>query len=522
MKGPGQAAPETVTQCIRAQDAERRLPGPETAARGSVHCQPPFLTMLAHVAFPYLLVGCLLIASSKGQSPSTMTDKPTVRPVFSPRPFMVAWNAPTQDCWPRFEVPYNLSLFDLNATPNQGFVNQSLTIFYKERLGFYPYYDDRNVSINGGVPQNASLRTHLNNLQEDISRYIRVFDKDGLAVIDWEEWRPIWIRNWKSKDVYRQASRQLVSSRHPDWTADNVSKQAQYEFENAARDFMEKTLHYSRNFAPRQMWGYYLFPDCYNHDYLTNWDSYTGRCPDVEMSRNDQLSWLWEESTALYPSIYLDPSLKSSANGRKFVHYRVKEAMRIAYKHHRDYSVPVFVYTRPTYIKNMDLLSELDLISTIGESAAQGAAGAIFWGDAEYSRNRDTCKKIKNYVDEDLGRYIVNVTTAAQHCSQTLCSGNGRCLRQENNTDAFLHLNPANFRIVRRPTGSSTPLPLWADGRLSTEDVLLLRSQFRCQCYVNWYGGSCAKERLPKNSGAGSVGGHAVCWSLLAFLWMLL
>lgn len=31
---------------------------------------------------------------------------------------------------------------------------------------------------------------------------------------------------------------------------------------------------------------------------------------------------------------------------------------------------------------------QLDLISTIGESAALGAAGAIFWGDADYTKNR--------------------------------------------------------------------------------------------------------------------------------------
>ncbi|XP_075039960.1 hyaluronidase-2-like isoform X2 [Mixophyes fleayi] len=476
--------------------------------------------MPAHLTITYLL-WCLILVLADGQPSSNTMEKPTARPVFSSRPFMVAWNAPTQDCPPRFDVPFDLRLFDLSASPNQGFVNQSLTIFYKERLGLYPYYDERNASINGGVPQNTSLRAHLSNLQGDIDRYIRDLNRVGLAVIDWEEWRPIWIRNWKGKDVYRQASQQLVSLRHPDWMTENVKKQAQYEFENSAREFMEKTLHYAKNYGPRQLWGYYLFPDCYNHDYLTNRDSYTGRCPDVEMSRNDQLSWLWEESTALYPSIYLDPSLKSSANGRKFVHYRVKEALRIAYKHHKDYSVPVFVYTRPTYIKNMDLLSQVDLISTIGESAAQGAAGAIFWGDADYTKNRDTCQKIKTYLEEDLGKYIVNVTTAAELCGQTLCSGNGRCLRQENNTDAFLHLNPANFRIVRGPNST---VPLWAEGRLSTEDIHLLRLQFRCQCYVDWYGGSCETARSPRNNAraTGPSRGHTLLWSLVAFLLMLL
>lgn len=37
---------------------------------------------------------------------------------------------------------------------------------------------------------------------------------------------------------------------------------------------------------------------------------------------------------------------------------------------------------------NWVLSPQPDLISTIGESAALGAAGAIFWGDADYTRNR--------------------------------------------------------------------------------------------------------------------------------------
>ncbi|XP_068107663.1 hyaluronidase-2 isoform X2 [Hyperolius riggenbachi] len=457
----------------------------------------------------------LFVILADGQS-----DKPTMRPVFSTRPFMVAWNAPTQDCKPRFDVSLDLRLFDLSATPIQGFTNQNLTMFYKERLGLYPYIDDHNVSFSGGVPQNASLQAHLDRMPEGIRQYIRSTEKDGLAVIDWEEWRPIWVRNWKTKDIYRQVSRQLVASRHPSWPLDEVAKQALYEFENSAREFMAMTLRYAKNERPRQLWGYYLFPDCYNHDYHTNWSSYTGKCPDVEMSRNDQLRWLWEESTALYPSIYLDPVLKSSSNGLKFVYYRVKEAMRIAYKHHQDYSLPVFAYSRPTYIKQLDLLSMMDLISTIGESAAQGAAGTIFWGDAEYNKNKETCLKMKSYLDGDLGRYIVNVTTAASLCSETLCSRNGRCLRQENVTSAFLHLNSANFRIVQAPPESN--VPLLAEGQLSQEDIGLLRSQFRCQCYVGWYGNSCSNANINSAASTRSSSVYALLWLSIVYILLLL
>ncbi|XP_009320133.1 PREDICTED: hyaluronidase-2-like [Pygoscelis adeliae] len=257
-----------------------------------------------------------------------------------------------------------------------------------------------------------------------------------------------------------------------------VNKQAVFEFESAARQFMVSTLRVAKSFRPKQLWGFYLFPDCYNHDYSKNKESYTGQCPDVEKTRTHQLAWLWRESMALYPSIYLDLLLASPPNSRKFVRARVMEAMRISQQHHDGYSLPVFVYTRPTYIRKLDVLSQLDLISTIGESAALGAAGAIFWGDADYTKNRDSCQIIKNYLEGDLGRYIVNVTTAAQLCSTALCQGRGRCLRQDSTADVFLHLNSTSFQLRRRD-GNHPQRPLfWAEGQLSLADTLFLRTHF--------------------------------------------
>ncbi|XP_075704017.1 hyaluronidase-2-like [Rhinoderma darwinii] len=456
---------------------------------------------------------------------STAMEKPTTRPIYSQRPFVVGWNAPTQECPPRHNVPFDLRIFDFDASPNVGFVDQKLTIFYRERLGNYPRYDEHNVSVYGGVPQNSSIRTHLIAMQEGLKRYInKTVDKEGLAVIDWEDWRPIWLRNWNGKEVYKQSSRKLVAAYNDTWHADEVDKQAQYEFESAARTFMEKTLLYARSFRPRQLWGFYLFPDCYNHDYQLNGERYTGKCPDVEISRNDKLSWLWEASTALFPSIYLNHSLASSAQGRLFVHFRVKEAMRIANKHHKDYALPVYVYARPTYMRRLEPLSQMDLVSTIGESAAQGAAGVIFWGDVEYAKNKSSCMILKSYLKESLGEYIVNVTTAAELCSRFLCSGNGRCLRQDNRTDGFLHLSTESFRIVHAAGDVNTSAPIWAEGQLSEEDERYLGAHFRCQCYRDWYGDSCGIQRSQKNhAGAtGPPGGHMLLGSLLAVCLMLL
>ncbi|XP_078064754.1 hyaluronidase-2 [Mustelus asterias] len=337
---------------------------------------------------------------------------------FGNKPFVTVWNAPTQDCI-RHSVNLNLNMFDIISSPNEGFYNQNLTIFYKERLGKYPYYHGHQA-VNGGVPQNSSLLQHLSAMESDIERYMRSWTTRGLAVIDWEEWRPLWIRNWKDKQIYRDNSRHLVSEKHSDWSESDLNREAQFEFEQSAQMFMVETLRRARNSRPHSMWGFYLFPDCYNHDYKNNMANYTGRCPDVEVSRNDLLRWLWTNSTAIFPSIYLDSMLRSSKSATKFVRFRIKEALRVSELHSTNFSLPVFVYSRPTYTYTVDLLTQQDLITTIGETAALGAAGIIFWGDADYSNSKSHCEKLKNYLEGDFGCYVLNVTRDTQKCSQTL------------------------------------------------------------------------------------------------------
>lgn len=284
--------------------------------------------------------------------------KQTRWPLYSQRPVLLAWNAPTQECAPRRHVTLSLDQFDIVASPNEGFVRQNLTIFYKERLGLYPYYKHSGTAVNGGLPQLASLTKHYEKIPEDVERYIREPDAKGLAVIDWEEWRPLWIRNWDVKDIYRKKSFELLAKKNPNWTPEQVVKVAQQEFELASQKFMLDTLKFVKNLRPNQLWGFYLFPDCYNHDYRDGLKNYTGRCPPVEVKRNDQLNWLWLECTAFFPSVYLGSALRSTNYGRLFVRNRVKEAMRLA-SVGDGLARPVFVYTRPTYMSEMTPLTEV-------------------------------------------------------------------------------------------------------------------------------------------------------------------
>lgn len=293
----------------------------------------------------------------------TMVDaqlpKPARAPLVLHKPFMVVWNAPTEQCRLRYKVDLDLSVFDIASNTNETLSGSNVTIFYHTHLGYYPYYSDNGDPVNGGVPQNESLIKHLNKAKSDIDYCIPMKKFQGLAVIDWENWRPQWDRNWGNKSIYRNKSLEMVRRRHPQWSEDKIRKVAKEEFENAGKSFMNNTILLAEHMRPNGLWGYYLYPDCYNYDYKEHPQTYTGKCPAIESSRNDLLLWLWKESTALYPSIYLDYILKSSPNALRFVHYRVKEAIRVASIARKDYVLPVFVYSRPFYAYTFHVLTEV-------------------------------------------------------------------------------------------------------------------------------------------------------------------
>ncbi|XP_060691081.1 hyaluronidase-like [Hemiscyllium ocellatum] len=406
-------------------------------------------------------------------------------PITTNKPFITVWNAPTEACQSLFGIDLNLGIFDIIANQNDSLIGQNVAIFYDNKLGFYPYYTASGVSVNGGVPQNASLKDHLAKAQVDVEKLIPLKNFSGLSVIDWEAWRPSWIRDWAQKDIYRKKSEELVRTKHPDWPESQVLKQAQTEYEQAARDFMALTLNMAKGLRPGGLWGYYGFPCCYNSVISKN---YTGECPDIELERNDHLMWLWRESMALYPSIYLDRKLQSTENALKFVHYRIKEGLRLA-QLGANHSLPIFPYARIVYANTTDFLTEIDLVHTIGESAAMGAAGIVLWGNSDYAKSQESCLALKAYINETLGNYIVNVTNAAIICSRLLCTDHGRCVRMNKDTHSYLHLNTDIFRIGVNPSGEG--LAFFLQGQTAEKDMKKMAATFHCHCYNGWTGEHC-------------------------------
>ncbi|XP_039095625.1 hyaluronidase-1-like isoform X2 [Hyaena hyaena] len=332
--------------------------------------------------------------------------KPVLPPVIKNQPFNMLWAAPTMQCQHFFNVDLNLPLFNIIANPAETQRGSTISIFYPNELGYYPYFSQDGKPFNGGIPQNMSLSRHLKKTADDIAKVVSWWRSEGLVVIDWERWKPQWDRNWGNRIIYKNHSLAFTRSRHPDWSEMKVKTVAQQEFESAGKSFMNTTLTLALEMRPKCLWGFYLYPDCYNYDYRIN------------------------------PQIYTD------------------------------------------------------LVHTIGETAALGAAGIILWGGYEYSDSKEACLSVQKAIQGPLGHYAVNVTSAAKFCSQSLCNNNGRCVRKTPESSAYLHMPESSakkyilnksFRFIISPTD-----------KLKT--IKVMKKGFVCHCYYGWRGESCQQH----------------------------
>lgn len=89
--------------------------------------------------------------------------------------------------------------------------------------------------INGGVPQAVDMEAHLIQLRLDIQRGIPDPDFDGLVIIDWERWRPLFDLNWSRREFYKEYSIKLIMDKYPKITKYTATYVARFTFDKAAK-----------------------------------------------------------------------------------------------------------------------------------------------------------------------------------------------------------------------------------------------------------------------------------------------
>ncbi|XP_028439408.1 hyaluronidase-3 [Perca flavescens] len=456
--------------------------------------------VLSHLALPFLLLLFLSPLRCTSLSPTSTHGAvlphgslPAVGaagPILQDRPFVVVWNMPTARCHKLYNIALDLGHFDIVENRQQRFQGQKMSIFYRDRLGKYPYLSRDGSKVNGGIPQLGHLSAHLSLAVTQLSGSLQP-NFTGLAVIDWEEWQPLWERNFGTKLEYRRQSKLLVRQERPDlseWAATSLARQ---KFEESARKFMEETLRSALRERPKGLWGFYGFPACFNKQKRKTDQIYTGRCRSETKKQNDRLSWLWRQSTALYPSVYLPQRLAGSSDAALMVRHRLLEALRVASVWHHgnntNHATPVLPYARLAFTHTLTLLNKTDLMHTLGESAALGAAGVVLWGELKFAKSKHQCILLRDYIHTVLGPLVQSLRSGTKHCSLQLCHGNGRCARRR----------PSSSMVSRGPAVTSDPdeINLLTDPSSGKP----FHDHFLCQCYPGWTGQECQEKKKDEN-----------------------
>ncbi|XP_022110557.1 hyaluronidase-1-like [Acanthaster planci] len=381
------------------------------------------------------------------------------------RPFAAIWNTHSNACQANFGIDLNLTAYNIASGADNS------VIFYNDHIGLYPFVKN-GVFVNGGVPQLVNLSAHLEKATIDILNRVPDDHFRGLAVIDWEYWHPEWDY---TRRLYKDISISLVQLRHPDWNTTRLEMVAKLEYEQAAKSLFESTIQLAKELRPDALWGFYHHPYCQFKTIAYN-------CSELAIQVAKKMPWLFDEVTALYPSIYLSDSKDKGAeveNPVQFVESVLDETFRCRQKS-KHQSTPVFSYCRIKY-EGTDLFLNLEhLRDTILLSAEMGVSGVVLWDAYNDTKTREGCIEVQSYIASALGPLVKTTTDAALECSQSICSGHGRCVGKI--LTCAKTAPPIEFIRNSLKRAVFTGLLLSA----------LPHHDCACQCYHGWRGNDCS------------------------------
>ena len=289
-------------------------------------------------------------------------------------------------------------------------------------IGFYP---DLTRGINGGIPQKANLTAHLIKFRRDFAALVPNEDYRGYCLLDFEQFRADWN---STPDAYRTASVQA---------AGGSATLGKLQYEAAAKKFMLATIAAVKSLRPGCATGYYGYPRnnlptsaahsasfkkyCDAHPFDCHFAGYgINSQGDAQRALNDEFAWLFEASTAVFPSVYLGmlPSspFYSVANNTEYIRQTVAEAIRLS---SAEKVVPVTWTLYDNYPRTPQLqrLSTVDLKTELEVPLMAGANSLLLWGATSPSQKGLSPASLQTYVNEELSPLVHEI------CSKHGCTG---------------------------------------------------------------------------------------------------
>ncbi|KHN81598.1 Hyaluronidase-4 [Toxocara canis] len=297
------------------------------------------------------------------------------------------------------------------------------------------------------------MTAHLIKAEKDIEKAIPNASFNGLAILDFEYWRPQYKLNWSSKRIYRNESDRIVRERtNSTLNETEVKRIAAEEFDKAAYKFMVETIQLAIKLRPGGKWGFYGLPYC-------NYNAGKGgeyNCSEEFQGYNDGILNILNETTALYPSIYLLNLTDTDLNFR-YVHAILNETNRVLAM--LNYSIPAYPYSGFEYLPKTDPLkyySDDDLCNEVKQQADFGMQGTIVWSTSKNMTFR--CPYIANYINTTYGPYVSRIESEFRNCSMRKCGGQGRCVLKTPQVQCNSTFNEADYECFP-PSSTITTLP---------------------------------------------------------------
>jgi len=374
-----------------------------------------------------------------------------------PDAFSVYWNAPSESCENR-GIHLDLDKYGIKHNNHLAFKGSVISLFYADykRFGAFPYISKDGQEINGGIPQKANITLHLELIAKELDASLDK-DFDGLAIFDWEIWRPIFNRNWGQMRIYQKKSIDYVRARYPTLSVKATLAKATAEWNFSAKILLGKTLELATYMRPKAQWGFYKFPECYNYGAKYPW------CDKQVVMYNDHLSWMWNASTALFPSAYFGNGKPPTFEQKKNLAIgHIKEAIRVGTN--GNTTLPVYFYMKYSYGSTIFATPD-DLEASMQVAAHLGADGVILWDASAPFKDHSYCNRLQGDLETLLGPFSQRVIEEASDCSIIRCSGRGRCVMNDENAYIGPYIYPSS--------------------------VELMPSDFHCRCFNGWTGSHC-------------------------------